>query len=237
MTLVKPLEWSYPSKKEAAMSEQNESSREEVVEKLYSFVVQQIKEGADKSEIVQKMVDTGVSRDDATPLVDGLYAEIMKAAKEQEFAPDAVIPAVIGGVLAAIIGGAVWGVVAIATRYELGYLAWGLGFLSGFAVVFFAKGRRGLPLQLIAALSSILGIVIGKYVTFHYYLKEAAEKKYGAEVASNLSVVSDRVLQFFVQNISTMLSGFDVLWVILAVLSAWRIPKGLGVKVPTHYIP
>jgi len=219
------------------MAEQKDVAGKEAAEKLYAFVVEQIKAGADRATIVQKMVDSGASREEAAPLIDTLHAAIMKTAKEQEFTTDALVPAGFGGLLAAVAGGAVWGVVAIATSYELGYLAWGLGVVSGYAVVYFAKGRRGIQLQAIAVAASVLGIVIGKYVTFFHYLRQVVEKRQGAEAAGSLSPFSESVLQIFLENISVMLSGFDALWVILAVLSAWRIPKSLGITVPRHYIP
>ena len=91
--------------------------------------------------------------------------------------------------------------------------------------------EKGVPLQVIAVLSSVLGIAIGKYVTFFHFLKEAIMKKYGPEVASEISLFSERVVQVFIEGIGSMVSGFDILWVVLAVITAWRIPKGLGIRV------
>jgi hypothetical protein len=42
---------------------------------------------------------------------------------------------------------------------------------------------------------------------------------------------SEKVIQFFAENIGSMVGGFDILWVILAVITAWRIPKGLGINI------
>jgi hypothetical protein len=69
-------------------------------------------------------------------------------------------------------------------------MAWGIGLLSGFAVMFAARGKKGLPLQVIAVLSSIAGIVIGKYGTFFYWVRESIREEYGAEAAADLSVFS-----------------------------------------------
>ena len=216
------------------MAKGNDSTEEDNVQKLYDFVLQEMKVGADKSTIVQKLVDMGVDRSDAISVVDTIYTETLKAANDQQFTSDAIIPAVIGGGLAALVGGGIWGMIVITTGYVIGFMAWGLGLLSGFAVVLFSRGRKGVPLQVIAVISSIFGIAIGKYFTFYYYFKKAIEKDQGIDVASNLSVFSEKIIQIFLSSIGSMLSGFDILWVIFALITAWRIPKGIGFK-PSSY--
>ena len=47
----------------------------------------------------------------------------------------------------------------------------------------------------------------------------------GAEVAAELTMISVSGFQFFLGNIGVMLSGFDAIWVLLAVGTAWGIPK------------
>jgi len=111
-------------------------------------------------------------------------------------------------------------------------MAWAIGGLAGFGVALFAGGKRGIPFQVVAVLSSVLGIVVGKYFVFFHYLKESIAEEYGAEAASNLSMLSEAVIQFFLENIELVMSGFDFLWIILAVVTAWRIPQGLGIKSP-----
>ncbi|MFC1718371.1 hypothetical protein ACFL6S_32245 [Candidatus Poribacteria bacterium] len=109
-------------------------------------------------------------------------------------------------------------------------MAWIIGLLSGFTVLLSSKGRRGTPLQVIAVLSSVLGIIIGKYITFFHFLKELLTEELGAEVASSISIFSKRVIQVFMEGIGSMVRGYDIIWVVLAVITAWKIPKGLGVK-------
>jgi hypothetical protein len=46
---------------------------------------------------------------------------------------------------------------------------------------------------------------------------------------------SVEMAEIFAANASTILNGFDILWVILAVLTAWRIPKGLGITPTPGY--
>jgi len=172
----------------------------------------------------------GIDKGNATDLVESIYVQVLKAAEEEQFTGSSMMPALVGGGLGALVGGVIWGLIVIATGYEIGFMAWGIGLLSGFAVVFFSKGRRGIPLQIIAVLSSVLGIAVSKYVTFFHFFKEAILKKYAVEIASNVSIFSEEVIYIFIDGIGSMVSGFDILWVILAVITAWRIPKGIGLK-------
>lgn len=217
------------------MTTENESSQTEALEKVNKFIVQQMKDGADKDTIIARLEEMGVAGNQAAELVNAVYPEIMRVAKEQEFTTDILPLAVIGGILAAVIGGAVWGEIVIYTGYEVGFVAWAIGLLSGAAIVFFARGRKGTPLQVLAVVSSMAGIVIGKYVTFYHFLTIAIAKKYGEMAAAKLSILSGDVVNFFVQNASSMLGGYDALWVILAVITAWRIPEGMGIK-PRAYV-
>ena len=211
-------------KKEEAVSE------EEALEKLYTFVAEEMKEGKEKFSIIQGLVDTGVDRTKASDIVDRIYDDIAIKTQEEQASSSSIVPAVVGGLIAAIVGGVTWGLIVIGTGHEIGFMAWGMGWLGGFAVVFFSRGKKGDLLQLIAVLSSLLGILIGKYFIFFHYLKEEIAKQYGSEAASQIQIFSEKVMMYFIANIKSFLSGYDVLWVALAVITAWRIPRGLGIK-------
>ena len=205
-------------------------TEEEIWERLYAFVLKEMKAGADKATISEKLTEMGVDKDDANKLVEVVYTGILEAAKEEQVTGGSIAPALFGGGLAAVIGGGIWGLIVIGTGYVIGFMAWGMGWLSGFAVLLFSGGRRGIHLQIIAVLSSILGILVGKYIIFYHLLKEAVAKEYGAGVASTVTLFSERVIRIFIEGIGSMVGGFDILWVILAVITAWRIPKGIGLK-------
>ncbi len=148
--------------------------------------------------------------------------------EDDEMTLGTLIPAVIGGGLAAVVGGAVWGLIVNVTGYEIGYVALAIGLAAGFGVLLFARGRTGVALQIIAVVSSIFGILIGKYFTFFHQLKEVITQEYGAEAASHVSMLSGKAIHFFISNVRSMSSAYDILWVILAVATAWRIPKWGG---------
>lgn len=150
------------------MENSDTQSEKEALEKLYAFVIEQIKAGSDKSTISQKLVEMGLDAADATQIVETIHAQVVETAKEEQFTVSSLMPAMVGGGLAAVVGGAIWGLIVIATGYVIGFMAWGIGLICGFAVVLFSKGKKGVPLQVIAVLTSVLGIVIGKYFTFSH---------------------------------------------------------------------
>ena len=57
-------------------------------------------------------------------------------------------------------------------------------------------------------------------------LKEVPEEKAEeAEAVAQMSMLSPGTIQIFGESLSAMVSGFDALWIILAVGTAWGIPK------------
>src|SRR4030043_462696 len=90
----------------------------EAIEKLYAFIIKQMKAGSDKSVITQKLVEMGINKSDASHLVETVHTQIVKATKETEFTSSLLLPALLGGVLAAVVGGVIWGLIVIVTNYE-----------------------------------------------------------------------------------------------------------------------
>ncbi len=183
------------------------------------------KSGTASTDISQGFTEAVMSGSDASRIAQPTPTYLPKAPISSQ---PAILPAMLGAGLAAAAGGGLWGLVVILTGYVIGYMALGIGLLSGFAVVLFSRGQRGLPLQVIAVAGSLLGIVIGKYTTFFHFLKKAVANQHGEAVAAKVSLFSEKTVQVFALNIGSMLSAFDILWVFLAVITAWRIPKALG---------
>ena len=128
--------------------------------------------------------------------------------------------ALAAGLAAAVAGAIVWMLIVIVSDYEVGIVAWAIGALAGFAVVFATAGRRGTPLQAIAVLSALIGILLGKYLTFWWVVRDEAEQ-FG--VASDFGVLSSNTIDLFREELGTVFGWIDLLWVGLAVVTAWRI--------------
>jgi len=79
-------------------------------------------------------------------------------------------PFVLGGVLSglgALVGGAVWFGIAMATGYEIGWIAWGIGGLAGLGM-YLGYRTQDFRAGVVAAGTSALGIVAAKAMIFAF---------------------------------------------------------------------
>ena len=136
-------------------------------------------------------------------------------AREDRSAAALYVPAILAALAAAIVGGVAWGLIVKSTDYEVGFAAWGIGFLTGFAVLTATRGARGLPLQVIAVVCALLGIVLGKYLAFVWVLQEGPD-------GLHISVFSRDAVDIFRNNLDLVFDWIDLVWVGFAVFSAWR---------------
>ena len=171
-----------------------------------------------KMSIADGLRDLGIERRHAGELVDRIHSEALEVVESERASGGSLLGAVIGGAIAALVGGAIWGLIVRLTEYEIGFMAWGLGLLAGFAVLVASGGKRGISYQLVAVGSGVLGIVVGKYFLYAYIV--------------SASWLSADTLNSFTVDFTLMFSGFDILWVGLAVYTAWRIPSGTGLELP-----
>jgi len=132
----------------------------------------------------------------------------------------ATLTAAIAGLGAAVVGGVAWGLIVKWTGYEIGFAAWGVGFIVGTAVVFGAQGKRGTPFQLLGVALALVGILLGKYLAFVWVGQDAL-----GSVGLSLPIFSTDTVRFFWDLRSDVWGGWDLLWAGLAVVTAFRIPK------------
>lgn len=127
---------------------------------------------------------------------------------------------IVGGLLAAIVGGVVWAVIAAMTERELGLIAIVIGALTGYAVVLFSNKRIATVHKAIAVIFALIGILLGKYLTVVYFTSELFSD------ASMLDLVFDgEMVSAFVDTFMDYFSEpVDLLFIVLAIVSAWQIP-------------
>jgi hypothetical protein len=108
-----------------------------------------------------------------------------------------------------------WAAVVAATKYEIGFLATLVGFACAWAVHRVAKARRT-DLALGAAALGLVAIAIGKFLgTGLLLLREIGAGLLDAEMWSFHA-------DYMLHHLGSFLDGYDVLWVALAILAAWR---------------
>jgi signal peptidase I len=133
--------------------------------------------------------------------------------------------ALLAGLAAAIAGGIAWGLIAKWTDYEVGIVAWGIGFVTGWAIERTAGGRRSAELQVFAIAAALLGILLGKYLAFAFVQQESG-LPYG--------VLSQDMLTLFRENLSAVFGLYDALWIGLAVVSAWLALRPQDAEAPAE---
>jgi hypothetical protein len=72
--------------------------------------------------------------------------------------------AILGGAVAAVVGAAVWAAVTVATGWQIGFMAIGVGFLVGWTV---RKMGQGIDQSfgIVGAVMSLFGCVLGNYLS------------------------------------------------------------------------
>ena len=131
-----------------------------------------------------------------------------------------LLPALAAGLGAAIVGGIVWGLIVKITDYEVGILAWGIGFVAGTAVVFATRGGKGHRLQVIAVVSALVGVLLGKYLGYAFAIQEQ-----GSALGLDIGLFSSQMFRIFRENLDDVFGLFDLLWIGLAVFTSWRVPQ------------
>jgi hypothetical protein len=110
-------------------------------------------------------------------------------------------------------------------------MATGLGLLTGYATVRFARAK-GLPLQVTAVAAALMGIFIGKYFTFFSFLRQYVTQEYGHAAAASVSFLDPELIIAFFSGLGEVITPYDILWGVLAVLVAWRIPRRTNIRLP-----
>jgi hypothetical protein len=137
-----------------------------------------------------------------------------------------LLVAAAGGLAGALVGAAVWAAVAIATNFEVGYIAVLVGFLAGLGVKMGARTQRGALLQYLAAGLAVVGLLAAKYIIFAY-----AMVKFGHEQGVDISYFDGRLLSVFPSALGEMVNAFDALFLILALMAAYRVPKAAQISI------
>ena len=217
-------------------AEKNQAETNDVSSKeFYQMVCNSMREGQTKSDIVWNLTqneDEGFDRAPVLSAVDKVYNQIAVTALKEKFMIGSFLPSILGGVIAAIIAGFFWGLMVKITEYEIGYAAIGVGWLCAYGVLFFNEEKKGLPAQVIACLCSIMGIIIGKYFIYYFVLKAMLVEQYSQLFASRIALLAEDTFRgfpsFFIESVLQGGNGImDLLWLSLALGSAWRITKGL----------
>ena len=135
---------------------------------------------------------------------------------------DSLLRAIAAGLVAAVAGGVAWALIVKTSDYEVGFIAWGIGFLVGHGSRVRNPGREEPP----ASRSSPScwpwsGSSSASTSPTRSSSRRTSRGSGRASVSSPATCST-----FFREDLDAVFSFFaDLLWVGLAVASAWRIPQ------------
>lgn len=125
----------------------------------------------------------------------------------------------VGGLLGALLGALAFAAIVVITEYSIGLLALLIGAAAGGGVKLLGRGG-GLPLQIVAVLTTIIGIVAAKFFTISGVMVSVA-KKNGVE----MGYFDDRIIESFWPAVkaTSEMPGliYEIAWAAGAVFIAW----------------
>lgn len=122
--------------------------------------------------------------------------------------------AVIGGVACAVLSATLWATVTVATEYQIGYMAIGVGLICGFGVRYFGAGIEK-KFSIVGAASALLGCALGNLMTQLIFAAHQESLGY-FEVISllNFSLIASIFAESF--------SGMDVFFYAIAAYEGYK---------------
>ena len=120
--------------------------------------------------------------------------------------------------IGAALGAALWFAVVLFTGYEIGWIAWGLGFSAGAGMAIGHDDPDGTMAGILAGAISIVGILGAKFLIFEHLKSQVAE------VGISPDVLSEIVGEPF--TFGSLFGPIDELFILLAVGSAYKIGSG-----------
>ena len=131
------------------------------------------------------------------------------------------LAALLAGIGVAVVGGVAWGLVAKWTGREFGFLAWGVGILTGLTCVWVGgKKKKTFALQVIAIATAALGVLVGKYFAYAFIVHGG-----GYQFGIPPAILSTDMLHLFRSDLRTVFGLLDILWFGSAVASAGLIAR------------
>lgn len=106
-------------------------------------------------------VDMNTEAAEQTIKVDSATVDKFKSRIEHE---QNLFLGIIAGIGAAIVGAAIWATVTVATEYQIGWMAVGVGFLVGYAVRILGKGISGI-FGIVGATCALIGCILGNLLS------------------------------------------------------------------------
>jgi hypothetical protein len=121
----------------------------------------------------------------------------------------------LAGAASAVVGAAIWAVITVAVKYQIGWMAIGVGFLVGLSVK--AAGKGGSPRHAtIAAVFALLGCALGNLLSMCGFFAQQ-------ESMSFWQVLGQMNPDFAIKLMQISFSPMDILFYGIAVYEAYKL--------------
>ncbi len=172
-------------------------------------------EAAEAVEATRVSADVEPANDaDATPeepvINEQQAAMLMQTLAEEQN----LLMGVISGLLAALLGAGIWAGVSVATEYQIGWMAVGIGFLVGLAMRYGGKGITPVFGTVSAALS-LFGCLVGNILTYTWFIADM-------EGMAFMEVVSQLNLAVVIGLLTSTFAVMDILFYGLAAYFGYK---------------
>ncbi|HYF68107.1 MAG TPA: hypothetical protein VD884_08225 [Ohtaekwangia sp.] len=138
-----------------------------------------------------------VEKPEVEPTPTAVVEELSAALRAKLITQQDPVYAVVGGLSAAILGGVLWAIITVATKYQIGYMAIGVGLICGFAVRYFGAGIQTY-FGFIGAFFALLGCVLGNLFSQVGFIADAQSLGYFETITLlNFNLIVDIYVESF----------------------------------------
>jgi hypothetical protein len=130
-----------------------------------------------------------------------------------------LVAALLAGLLAALAGGIVWAVITVQTRYQIGFMAIGLGLLVAYAVRRVGNGNTA-AFAVVGALCALLGCLLGNLLSACGFYAEAQDRSVVLVVAQMMDEPAKAV-----KLMQATFSLTDLVFYAIAVFEGYKLSR------------
>jgi hypothetical protein len=160
-----------------------------------------------------------------------IYCAACAMAVEQQFQAENKNPnrllAVLAGLAAAVVGTLIWYGIVVITNFHLGFVAAGVGWLVGIAVVLGAGRKRGPALQAVSVVITLVALAISQWLILRYFAVQALVEQgfTGIALFLPLGTMLDLVITSISEDLLTLVFWAIALWAAFATPARRRLRR------------
>lgn len=150
-----------------------EMKRQEVLSRERYRIEQEVKklaEGDTPLDFLRNIISSEIlPQNEVAALVEKTHEEVRLNNEDQRVKPRTVMGSILGGAIASVVGGGLWGLLMVQTHRIIYFFVAGLALLSYGLIRFFTKQSKENIVVLVATLLSVAGALLIGQVIFEYF--------------------------------------------------------------------